>query len=213
MTGLYRLLITASRLTIPWVVAAASAAAASESELLVPGVVLEQRLAAGQSHTWRIRPATAAVRWQIRLDQAGVDVELSFHRQGASETWRVDSPIDRDGPELLLLPSQLSEPAELTVRALATTGVPGTYRVHLEAVREPIGRRVAALEVMTEAGRSYAEGGAVGRRRALTRYREAVDLWRQVGEPRLAAQCLYSAAVLHRLLGEVSPGLELARRV
>lgn len=188
-------------------------AAAPAAETLPPGVVRERSLAVGERHTYRPQLIPGR-RWVVRLEQLGVDVALAAQWPGAAPL-RVDSPLDRDGTELLLLPPAAVRGVELTVIAQAVAGEAGSYRIRLDAVDErgEDPSRLTALETMTEAAQAYAAGGGEGRRRALAAYRTAAELWRGLQSPRLAAQCLYAAAVLHRLLGEGTAALELAREV
>lgn len=176
-------------------------------EPLSPGSVRQGRLAEGESHLYRFRASTGQ-RFRVRVDQLGVDTELEARWAGGS--LRIDSPLDREGVEVLLLPAEVRGEVELAIRGLATATGPGRYRLQVEGLEGGDEIR-AALEAMTEAGREYAEGGSEGRRRALGHYRDAVGRWRDLHRPRLAAQCLYSVAVLHRLLGNDRDAFELAR--
>lgn len=187
---------------------------ATDLDDLPTGVVREVELADGQIHAYRLDldrlELGVGERFLVRLDQLGVDAGVEARWPGGS--LRVDSPFGFDGIELLLLPSGTREAVELEIKALATTAKPGRYRLRVDPV-EATDATSGALEAMTEAGKSYAEGGSEGRRRALDHYRRAVDLWRVLERPRLAAHSLYATAVLHRLLDEGAPALALARQV
>lgn len=182
--------------------------ASIQAEPLPPGVAREGSVAVGQVDVWDL-PLAAGQRWRIEVDQQGLDVVLSLSWPGLDEPWRVDSPIDRDGRELVLLPATVAGPVRLELRGLVSAG--GGYRVRIDPVDDLA--RLAPLAAMTEAGRAYAEGTGDGRRRAAERYRDAAGTWPHMDEPALAAQCLYAAAVLHRLLGERETALDLDRQV
>lgn len=191
----------------------------SLEEDLPPGVGLHRGLNADEVH--RYRPLwSAGRRWAVRLDQLGTDASLEVRWPDGSDVLRVDSPLDRDGVEWLLLPPWTAAAVELDVEGLAIGAEPGSYRLQLVAVDSGPGPRteddgdlVAALDAMTAAGEAYARGGGDGRRQALEHYGRAVDLWRRLQRPRFAAQSLYAVAVLHRLLGEEEAGLRAAREV
>lgn len=185
---------------------------APEARILLPGVVVEESLGAGQSHLYRFSAGPLG-RWRILLEQRGVDAALEISWAGLAEPWIVDSPQDRDGPELALLPPEVSGDVGLVVRGLAAAGTAGPYILRIDALPEPSGRRGLALAVTTEAGRAYGRGDGEGRQRAQRLYQQAFTLWRDLGEELEAARCLYAAAVLHRLLGDELEALDLARRV
>lgn len=200
------------------------------AEPLPPATILERALANGEQHRYRLQPVAAgdsvAARWLLRVEQIGVDVALSVDWPGAPEPVQVDSPLDRDGVELVLLPSTVEKDAIVTVHAKATAGAPGRYRIRLDRIRldRADRRQLVALQAVTEAGRAYAAGGGEGRRRALAHYREAAEQLLTLpelalpgralpGAPRFAAQSLYAVAVLHRLLGEGAEALASAEEV
>ena len=181
-------------------------------EVLLPGIDREGFLSRAESHSFRVI-VPADRRWAVIVEQLGVDIELAARWPGA-EPLRIDSPLDRDGIEILLLPPDATAETQLTVTAQATAGRPGRYRIRLEAIDgDANARRLVALEVVSAAAEAYATAGGEAWQRSRQLFLDAVELWGALGEPRLAAQCLYSAAVLHRLLGDELAALELARQV
>lgn len=193
--------------------------ATSDAKALPPRTAHEATLGEGETHVY-LPQLTSGRRWAVRLDQLGVDTVLEASWPEAAESLRVDSPLDRDGVELLLLPPRAVQGVELTVHGVATAGIPGKYRIQLIAVdlipedgTNDGSQLMPVIEAMTKAGQAYAAGGGEGRRQALAHYRRSVDLWRRLKRPRFAAQSLYAVAVLHRLLGEEAEGLATAREV
>ena len=190
-----------------------------ETVSLPPWAAVEKSLEQGESHRYRLL-VTSNHRWVVRLDQLGVDASLQVHWPEAETPLQVDSPLDRDGIELLVLPLEAVEGVELTVRGLLPPRDGGKYRLQLLLLDDAPGDvledstiQLDAFTSMTAAGRGYARGGREGRLQALEHYRQAVELWRQARRPRLAAQSLYCVAVLHRLMGDQGEGLTAAQQV
>ncbi len=193
-------------------------AAAETAESLPPGVAIERPLATGGSHLYRPE-LTAGQRFSVRVEQLGVDVEVSATPSDSPKTdaLSVDSPIDRDGLETLLLPpAESGWRIEIRGREQESGSSDGRYRIRLERLEDSSTEsriRLRAEAAMTRAGQGYSAGDADGRRQAVAGYREAAGLWRDLGEAQLEAQALYSIAVLYRLLGEGPQALERAREV
>lgn len=186
------------------------AAAPSPAVPLAPARPHQATLARTESHLYRV-PLHGDKRWYVQVEQTGVDIELLANWSGG-EAWRIDSPLDRDGVELLLLPPDAVGEVDLTVTALAVAGAAGSYRITVQGLDQEAPQLVA-LEAVSRAGRAYAAGDGVARQTARQQFLLAAELWRTLDEPRFAAQGTYAVAVLHRLLGDEPSALDLARQV
>ncbi|MEM7051941.1 MAG: CHAT domain-containing tetratricopeptide repeat protein [Acidobacteriota bacterium] len=210
---------------------------------LAPGVPVERNVdrlpgasSAGGEHLYRFELA-AGRRAALFVEQNRVDVRLEARWPGGEKPWILDTPLDYDGIELLLLPPEARGQVTLRVTTKAPGGPsadpevlhyhPSRYQILLSVGREGSGSQgwLTTLAQLTTAGRAYAEGTGAGRRRALSLYGIVVDdapdqaqnpttpgsPWRRDLQDRLTAQALYAEAVLFRLLGDYRPALEHAR--
>ncbi len=189
--------------------------AAAAATPLLPSISQEAVLAKGERHRYRLGGdvvrQSRSPRWVLRIEQLGVDVAVTIEGLPEASSWRIDSPLDRGGTEVALLPVDVGPDVVVSVHGQATAGAPARYRIHLDPAAP---QRLRALRSMTDAGRAYETGGADGRRQALAHYRRAVSSWRALADSEpLETQSLYAAAVLHRLLGEGPEALALAKAV
>ncbi|MEM1179513.1 MAG: CHAT domain-containing protein [Acidobacteriota bacterium] len=171
----------------------------------------------------RVDPSQRAV---LLIEQISADVTVEARWGGQDRSWRVDSPLDFDGVEVLLLPPMATGEVELRVTGHPPGSVdtapavrrahPGRWRARLEILPATSRSRpsLEALGLLTAAGRAWAEGTGDGRRRALAFYRRAAE-HQALAAPRwrlLRAQATYAAGVLHRLLGDGVEGEPFAQR-
>lgn len=187
-------------------------AAPPELELLDDGAAVTAALTPGESHSYRLRlaPGESAL---VMVEQLGVDVVVEAREQDQAPLTAVDAPLDRSGTELLLVEGGAGG-GELRVEIWGReVGAPaGRYRLRLRRL-DPGDPALGAARAATGAGELYFVGSAVAWREALGQERLAASLWQRLDEEKLAAQALYSAAVLARLLGDAGTGLDLAQRV
>src|SRR5262249_53439706 len=106
-----------------------AAAAARRATLLVPRRAPEHPPRTREIDAYRF-DLSAGDRRLVEVEQDGVDVELTALWQGGLT--RVDSPLDRDGLEILLVPPQAMGTVRVEVRGLVSEGRPGRlgrYRI------------------------------------------------------------------------------------
>ncbi len=180
-----------------------AAEAQPERQGLSTGATVERLLAGGETHSYSVE-AISEKPLLVTVDQHGIDVAVEARRPDGSVLIAVDGPTDRDGPESLLLPPDTSGLIEIRVRSANLGVAPGTYTVRLETVDES---HVEAERRMTEAGARNLEGTAESLRLAATRYQEARDLWRSLGDRQQEARCARSAAEVLASLGDPKTAL------
>jgi len=194
--------------------------AALASDAAVPARVLEAgstavaELAGGESVAFAVG-LSADGSWTIAVDQLGIDVVVEVEDASGRRVLVVDRPLDRDGGEHALLTPEAAQRYRLTLRSNVAAAPAGRVRVRVETLdRSTVegDARWRAESAETEAAEAYARGGAAARRRALAAYRQALPHWQVAGNARRAALAVYSIAVLHRLLGEPAPALDMAQR-
>ncbi len=179
---------------------------------LHPGETIEHVIASEEIHLFRAD--LAAGHWLVTVEQQGIDIDLTA-TPSDSEPVVVDSPLDREGMESLLMATETPGSIEIAIRARERAAPPGRYEVQLVALADdsPTAKeRIAAEIARTEAARSYA-GGAEGRLDAIDQYRAAARHWHHLGENGEETRDLYCAAVLLRIAGKTQEALEASQAV
>jgi CHAT domain-containing protein/tetratricopeptide (TPR) repeat protein len=182
---------------------------------LLPGAPVARDLAAGESHSYRA--ALAAGRpFLVAVEQEGIDVAVSVFGPDGRSLAAVDSPLDRQGRESLLVRPATAGDYRIEVRAKEPGAPPpGRYAIRLEEVPSLAAATpaISAEEALTRAGELYLAGTADARRRALPLYRQAREGFRAAADRPGEARALYETAVVSRLVDETRAALGLARKV
>ncbi len=167
------------------------------SGTLKPGVAVERRLTAGESHAYTA-DLIAGKRWLLTVDQHGIDVVLAAMAPDAA-TVTVDAPTYRQGIESLLLPPSTSGTVRVEVRSESTAVGPGAYQIAIQELDDATHddrRRLAAEAAMTEAGRFNHQKTVEARQQAVAKYYEALTEWRRLEEQHQEARVLVSFGTL-----------------
>ena len=173
---------------------------------LVPGVSIERPLGPGNIDRFQLELA-AGKHWLITVEQIGIDVVLEIRDPRGRSLLIVDGPLGSEGNESLLLTPEVDGWHSLEVRC-EQEGIPdGRYRVSLEqlpAATDTDILRLRAEAAMTDAGRLNRESGANkesgvnkepdadARESMLASLREALEIWRGLGERRRQASTLHA---------------------
>ncbi|MEE8585669.1 MAG: CHAT domain-containing tetratricopeptide repeat protein [Acidobacteriota bacterium] len=190
-----------------------SIAATQEAQLLEPGAPLERQLALGETHRYRIELTPG--NWLVLADQKKVDLTLKAH---GPEGWKLDpadSPIDRLGPESLLIRSGAGGRYHVEASPSREETRPGSYQIRLLQLpgQSPSAlTRLAAETARMQAAQLYFQGNAEAWHRAIGLYQEALRHWRELEMLQEQARAYYCIAVLHRLLHELEKALEYHAR-
>ncbi len=168
----------------------------SSERTLRPGVAVERRLVATETHAYAAEVA-AGKRWLVMLEQKGIDVVLAATANGT--TMAVDTPTYRQGTESLLLAEAASGTVRIEVRPASESVAPGGYEIAIQELSETTAedrRRLAAEAAMTEAGRLNHHKTAEARRQAAAKYLEALAEWRRLESRRQETRALFSIGTL-----------------
>jgi CHAT domain-containing protein len=176
---------------------------------LRPGEPIERELSAGESQVFQIDliPGRA---WRVAVEQRGIDVVLSVSAPDGKPVTAVDSPLDRQGPETVLIEPSTPGSYRLEVRAHEPAVPPARYEIRIEEVDR---QRLDAERAVTRAGERYLEGTAEARRQAIAETKKALAEWRTLEDRRQEARSLYALAVLSRLVNDSRPALAWGREV
>ena len=190
----------------------ASAALTGATAPLRTGERIELPLAAGEEAAFAVELGSAPA-WRVVAVQDEVDVVLEVRGPEGGPAVRVDGPVERLGPESILL-----------------EGVPaGRYEVRLEASDDGGRGRVSLLveelpaadpraddrrtaeAARSRAGELAAANEAEASRQALAAYREAAAGFDRLGASLDAAWARLAAAYVARRIGDTAESLELSR--
>jgi CHAT domain-containing protein len=214
MAGMARLACVAAAGAVA-VLGMTAAASLLPSVIPLPvGLTVEGELGAGEAVQYAVAlPAGGAYR--VAVEQRGIDVTVAV---GGAAGWRtrVDSPLDRQGTESLVLRPERAGEVRIEVRAREPGTPPsGRYEIVVQALAVGDGGagRLGAEEALTRAGQLYLEGTAEAWRQALPFYAQAAAGFRAAGDRRAEARALYERAVVLRLVDDPRAALEAARVV
>lgn len=183
--------------------------AAARPLALASGKVLESSLAGGSTHTYVFDlPAGQFV--DVVVDQQGIDVVVELRAPDGRLLTRVDSPNGAEGPEPVPAVAEVAGKYRLEIAASAGQA-PGRYAIRIGALRPA----TAEDRTKVRAERLFAEGEALRNRgearslqESLARNRQALALFRSIGDRAREADVLYSLGWAYRNLGENAAALE-----
>ncbi|HVG10247.1 MAG TPA: CHAT domain-containing tetratricopeptide repeat protein [Thermoanaerobaculia bacterium] len=158
-------------------------------ELLRPGQPRERAIAEGETHVYHLDAGEGPV--VVTVEQQGIDLIAE------GDAIAVDSPNSRWGPEVLVVPAAAMG-QRIEVRS-GQSAAPGRYTIRAEALDA---RRGPAFQAMSRAGQLVA-GSPEARHEALSAYREALAVWRALGERRWEAEAVLDIAALEQQMGDL----------
>ncbi|HEX4961269.1 MAG TPA: CHAT domain-containing tetratricopeptide repeat protein [Thermoanaerobaculia bacterium] len=185
------------------------AAAPQSSAVLLPGQPVERAMVAGESHVYQTAlPAGGA--WRVSVEQRGIDVIVEVLGPDGKVLAAVDSPLDREGPETVLIEPPVEGSFRITVRSHEPGAPTGRYEIRVDQLpqaSEADRHRLAAERASTRAGEQYLKGTPEARRQAIAEYRQALEEWRAAADRLGEARALYALAVLSRLVNDTRQAL------
>ena len=130
----------------------------------------------------------------IEVEQRGLDFIVAVKSpDGRSRSY--DSPLKRDGTELMLLEDVAGGSYRVVVSSNEPTSATGRHEIRRTRV-DPTNAAVPAWRLMSEGAGANALGSRAAAQDALVAYQRAVDLWQSLGNGPMRAQALYSVAML-----------------
>lgn len=171
------------------------------------GTVTEREIAPGACQRADLELAAGEV-LAFTIDQRGIDVASSVQAPDGATAVEIDGPVGALGTEHGAVVAGSAGVYTLEICAFESAARPGSYGLRIEppAASGPTDRRRAqAHRLYFEARRA---AGAGRTREAITRYSEALDLWRSVGDRRGQAWALYKLGRLRQGLGDLERAAE-----
>jgi len=174
------------------------------------GAPIEREMAGGEAHTYRVTLASGQY-MHVVVDQRGIDVVVTLFGPDGQPIIEMDSPNDTHGPEPVSVIAEVSGDYRLEVRALDKEAIAGRYEARIEELREPTPPdriRIAAEKTFAEGQKLREQGTAESLRKAIEKYKEALPLWRAVGDRRGEANALHNIGLVYCWLGEPQKALD-----
>lgn len=159
---------------------------------LAAGERRSERLPPGASRSYTL-PLKAGHYLHLIVEQFGVDVVARLRSPAEELLLQVDSPSADQGPEDLFLVAAETGRHELEISAWDGPGDGGRYEIRVEAVRaatEEDRKRAAAAAAFSKA-RLLDRDAASPPEAVAAGYREAAEVWDDLGEEGRAAWALY----------------------
>ena len=168
------------------------------------GTAVERELAGGQAHTYRIA-LTAGQYLHVTIDQRGIDAVVVLRGPDGAQLKEMDGVSGLLGAEELSWEAAVSGGYTLEVRARARQANAGRYELKAEKTPEATAKdraRIAAERLMMEGRLAQREGRGEALERAIKRYGEAVEKWREAKERKSEAQTLNRLGVVYANLSQ-----------
>lgn len=174
---------------------------------LRPGVASERELTGADQHIYRVQLTKGQYVRAVAL-QKGIDVVLALFAPSGDKLSEVDS---YGGSDTLFSVAESDGPYRIEVRATDKEARAGRYELRIEELREATQKdrtAVAAQKLFEEAGQLASQRTAESRRGAITKYEQALPLWRDAEYIRGHAATLNEIAILNSNLGEGRKAVE-----
>ena len=181
-----------------------------DAQALEPGKPIERELAGGGSHSYQLRLAAGQF-CHVVVDQRGIDVVAALYGSDGVKIVEVDSPNEVNGPEPVSLLVEVSGNYRLEVRSPGKNASSGRYEVKIVELRAATSRdkdRIVAQKAYTDAKSLRNQRTAESQRRAIEKYREALSIWRTLGDRRMEAYSLNEMGLIYSDIGEYQKALD-----
>ena len=183
--------------TLPSVGARAQGAtAATPSPIpLVVGATLNASQRANEAATYAF-VAEQQRTYLIEVEQQSLDLVVAVEQpDGTVESF--DSPVRREGTEIVLLEHAQPGTHRVILRSEEHTGAVGGHSILVSVYGPAIdARELGAVRLMSEASARYREGGQTAWIAASNDYLAAAEIFKALPQPRREAQAKFSAAMI-----------------
>lgn len=179
-----------------------------EARLLEPGKTVEREIAAGESHRYSVNLLPDQY-LHLTLGARGTAIIASLISPGGKTLIIEDTRYFSNGEVRIAVIAQETGAHHLEVRSPDKAA--GRYKlgiVELRAATDQDRKRVNARLTFAEGTRLRAQGTAESLRKAIEKYKEAVELLKAVGDSKAAADALAHIGVVYASLNEHRNALE-----
>lgn len=187
-------------------VAGAKQDTSAQLPLLADG---QHALKGGESHSYRVT-LTAGQYLYALVEQQEIDVEIVLSNPDGSQLAVTDSPNGRFGSEPILIIAATSGEYRVLIKSPNAEAPAGSYQIRIKALRDgtPVDKQhVAAQRAFEEAQRLRTQPNATEKRTAIAKYKEAVPVFKAVGDSYRQAVSLHMIGLMHLQLNEFRSAL------
>ncbi|HEX8091359.1 MAG TPA: tetratricopeptide repeat protein, partial [Blastocatellia bacterium] len=182
----------------------------ADVRMLEPGKPIEREIAGGQSHSYNVA-LNSDEYLHLVVDQRGIDVKVLVFAPDGTKIIEVDSPTGIQGSEDVHILASVSAVHRVEVRSLEANAKAGKYEVKIKALRIATAQdrtRAAAEKLCREANLLVHEAAQTSRQSALTKYEQALLLWRELNDRQAEADALTNIADTNSLLNRNDEALK-----
>ncbi len=167
------------------------------------------QLKGGESHSYRVT-LTAGQYLYALVEQQGIDLEIALSNPNGSQLAVTDSPNGRWGSEPILLIAATSGEYRVGIKSPNAQAEAGSYQIRINALREatPADKQhVAAQRTFEEAQKLRTQPNATEKRTAIAKYKEALPVFKAVGDSYRQAVSLHMIGLVNLQLNEFRSAL------
>ncbi|MGH9754503.1 MAG: CHAT domain-containing tetratricopeptide repeat protein [Blastocatellia bacterium] len=165
----------------------------NDARQLEAGKPIERETAGGQKHYYEIA-LEAGQYLHLVVDQRGIDVIVTLFGPNGEQIFKMDSPNGVEGPEPVFTITETSGTYRLEVQSLENNAPAGRYEVKIADLRIATSqdrKRVLAESAFAEGREMESQGIAESLRKAISKYEEALELFRVAGDRQREGGTLY----------------------
>ena len=181
-----------------------------EVTALEQGKPVERGLDGGGTHSYLISLAAGQFCHAV-VHQLGIDVVVALYGPDGKQLVEMDSPNGTYGPERVSLVAGTSGSYKLEVRSLEKKAIAGRYRVKIEELRVATpqdNNRITAQEAYAQGVQLLVQDTAKSLQESVAKLKEALPLWRAVGDRGGEADTLNCLGRVFYETGETNKSLD-----
>jgi len=195
------------------IVLTTSYAVYSQTKILEPEKVIEQTIAAGESHSYSMTLA-AGMYGSIELNQKGVNQTLTI-LPADGQKLRISDFANVGFSEEISLVAQDATTYRIEVKAAPRSSRTGSYTLKLTRIHPATAEdraRVQGQTLAEEGVQFLIKQSATSKNEALDKFQKSISLWHAAKDPDHEAQAFYYVAYTLNHLGQYADAAEAAKK-
>jgi len=195
------------------IVLTTSYAVYSQTKILEAEKVIEQTIAAGESHSYSMTLA-AGMFGTVELHQKGFNQVLTIFAADGQKLRTADL-ASVGFSEVMSLIAQDATTYRIEVRAAAKSSRTGSYTLKLTQIHPATAEdraRVQAQTLVEEGVQFLVNQSATSKTEALDKFQKSIPVWQVAKDPDREAQAFYYAAYTQNALGQYADAAEAAKK-
>ena len=176
---------------------------------LRPNEAVKREMAGGEVHIFQVA-LTRGQYLRVVVEQQGIDAGVRILTPDNRSLIEMDSPSRLKGPESVSVVAEVAGDYKVEVNS-DKSSPSGSYEIKIESLREPTeadSNRVVAERALVEGHRLRSHGTTESRKLAVEKYKEALALWKALGDVRWEAYTLCNMGRTFRASGNLKESLD-----